>query len=214
SGILLTSSGSAEEELTAVGGDFWGITGARPSLGRLFGPTEQNSVVLSYDLFERAFGGNPKIVGQTVSLSGHAVTVTGVLEKNFELFPAAGGFPPRKRAAYIPIPLDGMAPVISPEPKPVSSTAIVSVVARLKPGVSVAQAQEEIRSLRAHDSSDKPFLPSAELRAIPYQEKIVGHIRPALVVLQAAAGLVLLIAVVNIANLLLARATTRQREIG
>lgn len=105
-----------------------------------------------------------------------------------------------------------MASVVSPEPKTVSPTTVLSVVARLKPGVSIERAQAEIRALRAHNPSDKPFLPWTQLRAIPYLEKIVGDIRPALWVLQAAANLVLLIAVVNIANLLLARATTTQRE--
>ncbi len=212
SGVLVTASGTAEEETTAVGGDFWSLTGARPFLGRLFGPGESATVVLSYDLFQQGFGGDPKVIGQVVNLDGHPTTVTGVLEKDFRLFPVDGGSRPLKRQAYIP--MLQVEPVISREPKMVSPMSVVSVVAELKPGVSVEQAQTEIRSLRSHDRSDTPFLASAQLRAIPYQEKVVGDIRPALLVLQAAAGLVLLIAVVNIANLLLARATTRQREIG
>ncbi|HMJ62474.1 MAG TPA: ABC transporter permease, partial [Bryobacteraceae bacterium] len=213
-GVLITGGGSEEEQITAVGGDVWNVTGASAFVGRLFGPEETNAIVLSYDLFEQGFGGNPKVIGRAVSLDGRPVTVTGVLEKDFRLLPAAGGSRPRKRQAYIPIPLDEPAQVVSREPKPVSASGVVSVVAKLKPGVSMEQAQAEIRSLRSHDPSDKSFLPSTQLRAIPYQERIVGDIRPALLVLQVAAGLVLLIAVVNIANLLLARATTRQREIG
>jgi len=90
----------------------------------------------------------------------------------------------------------------------------VNVVAVLKLGVSSGRAEMEIRGLRSHDLSDAPFLPTAQLRVVPYQERIVGATRPLLLILMAAASLVLLISVVNVANLLLARATTRQREIG
>jgi putative ABC transport system permease protein len=214
SGVLKTTGGSGQEQLTAVGGDFWRLTGARPFLGRLFGQEEPGTIVLSYDLFEQGFAGNPRVIGRTVSLDGRPLTVTGVLEKDFRLLPVAGDLQPLRRQAYIPIPPDVIADGVSREPRAASPIAWVSVVAKLKAGISVEQAQAEIRSLRSHDPSDKPPLPSMQLRAIPYQEKMVGDIRPALLVLQAAAGLVLLIALVNIANLLLARATTRQREIG
>ncbi len=213
-GLLLTRDGTEDEEVTAVDGDFWNVTGARPFLGRLFGPKEAGVLVLSYDLFEQGFGGDSKVIGQAVSLDGRSVTVTGVLGKDFRLLPAAGGSRAFQRQAYIPMPRDEPAAVVSSEPKMPSPTGVVEVVARLKSGISVEQAQAEIRSLRAHDASDKPFLPWTKLRVMPYQERIVGNIRPALLVLQGAAGLVLLIAVVNLANLLLARATTRQREIG
>ncbi len=213
-GVLATPSGSEQEQFAAVAGDFWSLTGGHPRLGRLFGPKETGSLVLSYDLFEQGFAGNAKVIGQTVSLNNRPVTVVGVLEKGFRLLPAAGGSRPLKRQLYTSIPPDEPADVISREPKEPSPTSVVSVVAKLKSGVSVEQAQTEIRSLRSHDSSDTPFLPLAQLRAIPYQERIVGDIRPALLVLQAAACLVFLIAVVNIANLLLARASTRQREVG
>lgn len=213
-GILTTSGGSESEEVTAVGGDFWSVLGTRPLLGRLFGPKETDTMVLSCDLFEQVFSGDPNVIGRTVGLDGRPVTITGVLDKGFRLLPAAGGSRPRTRQAYIPIPLQETPPVISREPKMLPPTSVVSVVAQLKPGVSRAQAQTEIRTLRSHDPSDKPFLPSTVFRVIPYQERIVGDIRSALWVIQMAAGLVLLIAVVNIANLLLARATTRQREIG
>ena len=213
-GILVTADRSEEEQLTAIGGDFWSLTGARPLLGRLFGPDEPDTIVLSYDLFAQDFGGNPKVIGQAVSLDGRSVKVTGVLQKDFRLLPVAGGSPPFKRQAYIPIPRDEPGDAVSREPKMVSATGVVSAAARLRPGISMEQAQAEIRSLRSHDPSDTPFLPSAQLRVMPYQERIVGDIRPALLVLQAAACLVFLIAVVNMANLLLARATTRQREVG
>ena len=83
SGTLRTASGSEEEEVTAVGGDFWSLTGARPYLGRLFGPNETGSVVLSYDFFEQGFGGDAKVIGQTVSMNGRAVTVASSLSLCF-----------------------------------------------------------------------------------------------------------------------------------
>lgn len=105
-GRLLAADGTQEEEITAVSGDFWSVTGARPFIGRLFGPAELDKIVISYDLFEQAFGGDPKVIGQAVSLDGHSAIVTGVLEKGFRLLPTAGGSRPRKRQGYIPIPLN------------------------------------------------------------------------------------------------------------
>jgi putative ABC transport system permease protein len=204
---LITKSGTEEEQVTAAGGDFWTITGARPLLGRLFGPDESSVIVLSYDLFEQSFGGDAHVIGQVLSLDGRPVTVTGVLEKTFRLLAPVGGPKVVKRQAYIPIPHDQPA-------GEVSATGVVSVVAKLKPGASIEQAQTEIQTLRSHDPSDQPSFPSMQLRAMPYEERVAGDIRPILLILLASAGLVLLIAVVNIANLLLARATTRQREIG
>jgi putative ABC transport system permease protein len=93
---LITKSGGEEEQVTAAGGDFWTITGARPLLGRLFGSDESSVIVLSYDLFEQSFGGDAGVIGQVLSLDGRPVTVTGVLEKNFRLLAPVGG-PNRRR---------------------------------------------------------------------------------------------------------------------
>jgi putative ABC transport system permease protein len=204
---MVTPKDAQQVSGMVVAGDFWSLTGARPALGRLFGPPEQDTVVLAWDLFENQFAADQHVVGKSVSVDGRSVTITGVLPKDFR-FP----FPmwwqsvePRPVEAYFPLPAKDMA-----------MGRIVNVVASLKPGVRAAQALVEINVLEkpAQESRPPQFIePTAGLRVEPLAYKLTGAARPALFVLLAAGSFVLLIAVLNIANILLARATVRQREI-
>jgi len=190
-----------------IAGDFWTLTGARPALGRLFGQQEQDTVVLAWDLFAHEFASDPHVVGRSVAVDGRAVTITGVLPKDFSFqFPMWWqSVEPQPVEAYFPMPA-----------KDIAMGRTVTAVASLKPGVRAVRALAELDVLEkgAQEGRSQQFRESAaRLRIEPLAYKLTGTARPALFVLLAAGAFVLLIAVLNIANVLLARATARQREI-
>jgi len=204
---MVTPKDAQQVSGVAIAGDFWTLTGARPALGRLFAPHEQDTVVLAWDLFESQFAGDQHVVGRSVAVDGRAVTITGVLPKDFRFqFPMWWqAVEPRPVEAYFPLPA-----------KDIAMGRIVNVVASLKPGVRAARALAELDVLekRAQQGRPQQFIePTAGLRVEPLAYKLTVAARLALVVLLAAGAFVLLIAVLNIANVMLARATVRQREI-
>src|SRR5205085_5992637 len=98
---------ASHERIASIAGDFWDIANVQPAFGRLFQPGEPNAMVLSWGLFERRFGGDPRVIGKTVSVNGWAFTISGVLRKAFRfLFPQqfGNGDEVRQIDAYIPIP--------------------------------------------------------------------------------------------------------------
>jgi len=202
---IMTPRGATNVTGVVVGGDFWTITGARPALGRLFEPEEQDATVLTWDLFEHEFSGNARIVGQTVMLDGRAATVTGVLPKTFRLQLPLWWIASERQ------PVEAYFPLVTSDSERLRG---VQVVGALKPGTSTGQALAELQVIekRILDHPD-PTRTGANLHVDRLQEQLVGSARPALLVLFAAGVFVLLIAVVNIMNLLLARATARRKEI-
>ena len=202
---IATARGATNVNGIVVGGDFWAITGARPALGRLFRPEEQNAIVLAWDLFEREFSSDARVVGQTVMLDGRAGTITGVLPKEFRLeFPGWWIVSERQ-------PVEAYLPLVTSVSERLRG---VQVVGALKPGLGTRQALAELEVIekRIFDQPD-PTRERANLHVEPLQQQLVGNARPALLVLFAAGVFVLLIAAVNIMNLLLARATARRKEI-
>ncbi len=223
---LVFHGNAATERLGAIQGDFWSVTNAHPVLGHLFGPREQNSVVLTWPLFQRTFGGDPGVVGKSIELEGHAFTVAGVLSPEFRnLIPQqlSTGEEMREIGAYIPTPLGHELPG-----GPLRETAQSGptptwfrIIAQRRPSVSFNQARAEMEAL--YYQTLKQF-PSPEpgwhrdgnherFRFQTLTERLIGRARPTLTMLFGAVAFVLLIAVANIANLLLARASTREREI-
>jgi putative ABC transport system permease protein len=207
---LASATDAGQVRVASIAGDFWAIAGARASLGRLFEPAEAaGAVVLTHTYFERRFGGDPRVVGKAMTLDGLPVTITGVLSPNFRfLFPKA-----RMDIA------SGDIEAFVPAPRLERSGGQkmrVSVVAKLKPHVTIDGALTELRLIEARilrAYPDRWFAGIPRMGLWPLQERLVGNVRRALWILQVAGMFVLLIACANIANLLLARGATRRKEI-
>jgi putative ABC transport system permease protein len=223
--VALVFNGNSEtNRVGSIQGDFWSITNAQPILGHLFRDDEPNSVVLTWPLFQRTFNGNPGALGKSIELEGHSFTVTGVLTPKFRnLIPQRlyGGEELRDIDAYIPTPAGHELPgdPLRETAQSGPTSTWFRIVGKRKPDVSYEQARAEMDALfyrtwkqypnlYAHDPQFKD-----KFRFQTLTERLIGKARPTLTILFGAVAFVLLIAVANIANLLLARASTREREI-
>ena len=203
-------------EVLLASPSYFDVLGARPQLGRLFGP-EDNApgitevVVISDELWRRRFGAAPDAIGRKLRIDNDWYTVVGVLPP---------GFKHPGRAVLTDV--DVWAPCnfsATPFQAPPQRTAyfMTGAVARLHSGISLQDARQRLAAfgagLRAGYPNDYPPRSGWTPRLIPLQEDLVGAVRPALLLLFGAVGFVLLIACANIANLLLARSSARQREL-
>jgi putative ABC transport system permease protein len=222
---LVDADNSDTERIASITGDFWNIAGAKPALGHLFEPREPNALVLTWALFERRFNGNPAILGKTVRAGGYPFTIVGVLPKHFRfLFPQElwTGDELRDIDAFIPLRDAHETPgdPIRADPKLGPMPDWVRVVGRLNPNVPFSQAKAEMQGIFDRIARNYPsgFLHKYQGTPSPFRfvllsERLVGGSRLALTILFGAVAFVLLIATANIANLLLARNSTRQREL-
>jgi len=187
--------------------------GVAPRLGRAFTMEEDQPdappvVVLGYEYWQRRFGGDPAVIGQTLPFGTRKWTVLGVMPPGFRFLPEqrAGG----KADVIVPFALDARQQLSSESPMLIEG----GVFGRLRSGVSREQAQAELSLLLQRYAQTRPYVPPGlEARVTPLAERLVGHLRRGLLVLFGVVVCVMLIACANVANLLLARAGTRQKEM-
>ncbi|HUR82749.1 MAG TPA: ABC transporter permease [Thermoanaerobaculia bacterium] len=196
----MSMTGQSDPEVVRVGlADeyFFPTVGVKPLLGRAIESRDDaHSAVLSYALWQRKFGGNPKVIGKQIDIDGQAMTITGVMPREFLV--------PKSRA-------DLWAHYEMPENV---RGRYLSGMARLKPGVSFEQAQAFMSTVGkqlelAHPDQNT----NRGVKLVPVHEEVVGDVRRVLLIVMAAVALLLIIGCVNIANLLLSRATARAREM-
>jgi putative ABC transport system permease protein len=209
-GIL--TGGDGEPERIPGGvilGDLFSVLGVEPALGRKFLPEEYDGsknhvVILTHALWQRRFGGNPGIIGQQITVNGNPHTVVGVLPAAFQ-----DPMPGARKHAQLWLPLtvtDGM--------RQSRRGDFLYVVARLKPGVTIDGARSEMKGIASRLEKQYPDTNTAwGVIVETVHETLTGDVRPALLLLLGAVAFLLLIACANVANLLLARASSRQREM-
>lgn len=203
--------GGAEPERLTTGiasRDYFKILGAPPILGRLFDANDEvwgnhRVALISYSLWQRHFAGDPKVIGKAVTIDGFEFKVIGVLGPKFDRpVPNTAEKPDLWRAFAFP-----PTAVLPRSHRPFYS------VARLKPGVTLEQAQDELSRIARDLERQYPDTNhSWEVRVLSLQSSVMGNVQRALLILAGAVAFVLLIACVNVANLLLARAEVRDRE--
>ncbi|PWT93383.1 MAG: hypothetical protein C5B55_04640 [Blastocatellia bacterium] len=214
--MTLTGDGEPEQILGSnVSSNYFGVVGVHPVIGRAFVGEEyaagKNRVVILGDsLWRRRYAADPNIINKAITLNGEPYTVVGVMPRGiYPMWPTTSGhisFELDQQQFWVPMAFSGWFANLR-------GAHVVGVVGRLKPGVTIAQAREDMKTIAARLELEYPINKGEGIIVAPFMDELVGNVKPALFTLLAGVALVLLIACSNIAGLLLAQHATRSKEI-